>query len=283
MSHHYDAIIIGAGHNGLTCGCYLARAGLRVLVLEQYHTVGGMTVTEEETLPGFWSDIHASGYQLANLSPVPSELGLLDRYELIEPEIPFSHAFPNGDLISVHRDIGKTVAEITPYSARDANTWRVLMQQFLAQKDAITAAMFSPPPSFQAAAAKFAASPAGMEAYRFSMQSVRSRADQTLEAEVTKTLFAAFATFLGASPADAGGAKLGWLFASVLQNAGNNLVKGGMHRVSPALAEDLRAHGGEIRTNARVEKIQGDANRATGVRLTNGEEISANELIASNI
>src|SRR5436190_10521728 len=79
MPHHFDAIIIGAGHNGLTCACYLARAGLKVLVLEQYHSVGGMTVIEEETLPGFWSDIHASGYQLANLSPVPNELGLVDR------------------------------------------------------------------------------------------------------------------------------------------------------------------------------------------------------------
>jgi beta-carotene ketolase (CrtO type) len=108
----HDVIVIGAGHNGLTCACYLARAGLKVLVLEQYHAVGGMTVTEEETLPGFWSDIHASGYQLANLSPVPHELGLLDRYELIEPEIPFSHAFPDGDIISVHSDIEKTVGEI---------------------------------------------------------------------------------------------------------------------------------------------------------------------------
>jgi phytoene dehydrogenase-like protein len=81
MSHPHDAIVIGAGHNGLTCACYLARTGLKVLVLEQYHTVGGMTVTEEETLPGFWSDIHASGYQLANLSPVPHELGLLDRWQ----------------------------------------------------------------------------------------------------------------------------------------------------------------------------------------------------------
>src|SRR5215471_11519957 len=283
MPCHYDAIIIGAGHNGLTCACYLARVGLKVLVLEQYHAVGGMTVTEEETLPGFWSDIHASGYHLANLSPVPNELGLLDRYELIEPEIPFSHAFPNGDLISVHRDIEKTVAEITPYSPKDANTWRVLMHQFLAQKDAITAAMFSPPPSFPAAAAKFAASPAGMEAYRFSMQSVRSWADQTFEAEAAKTLFGSFATFLGTSPDDAGGAELGWLFASVLQNAGNNLVKGGMHCVTLALAEDLRAHGGEIRTNALVEKILGDAKRAIAVRLTSGEEIPASELIVSNI
>jgi len=129
MPHRYDAIVIGAGHNGLTCACYLARAGLKVLVLEQYHTVGGMTVTEEETLPGFWSDIHASGYQLANLSPVPRELGLLDRYEIIKPEIPFSHAFPTGDIISVHRDIEKTVAELARYSLEDAKTWRILMNR----------------------------------------------------------------------------------------------------------------------------------------------------------
>ena len=283
MPHSYDAIVIGAGHNGLTCACYLARAGLKVLVLEQYHTVGGMTVTEEETLRGFWSDIHASGYQLANLSPVPRELGLLDRYEIIEPDIPFSHAFPTGDIISVHRDIEKTVADIARYSVKDAATWRVLMNRFLVEKDAITEAMFSPPPSFPVAAADFAASPTGMDAYRFSMQSVRSWANQTFEAEATKTLFGSFATFLGASPDDAGGAELGWLFASVLQNAGNNLVKGGMNRVTLALAEDLRAHGGEIRTNALVDKILGDAKRATAVRMESGEEIPAGQLIVSNV
>src|ERR1700757_1267391 len=283
MPHHYDAIIIGAGHNGLTCACYLAREGLKVLVLEQYRTVGGMTVTEEETLPGFWSYIPASGYQLANLSPVPNELRLLDRYELIEPEIPFSHAFPDGGLVIVHRDIEKTVAEIAHHSTKDADRWRALMNQFLAQKDEITAAMFSPPPSFPAAAAGFAASPAGMEAYRLSMQSVRSWANQTLESEATKTVFGAFATFLGASPDDAGGAELGWLFASVLQNAGNNLVKGGMNRVTLALAEDLQAHGGEIRTSVRVQKIMGDAKRATAVRLASGEEIPAGQLIVSNV
>jgi beta-carotene ketolase (CrtO type) len=283
MSESYDAVVIGAGHNGLTCACYLARARLKVLVLEQYRTVGGMTITEEETLPGFWSDIHASGYQLANLSPVPHELGLLDRYELIEPEFPFSHAFPDGNIISVDRDIEKTVAAIARYSHKDAETWRALMGRFLAEKGAITAGMFSPPPSFPAAAAAFAKSSAGMEAYRFSMQSVRSWANQTLEAEPTKTLFGSFATFLGASPDDAGGAELSWLFASVLQNVGNNLVKGGMNRVTIALAEYLQAHGGAIRTSARVAKILGDAIRAVAVRLASGEEIPVGQLVVSNV
>ncbi len=281
--HPYDAVVIGAGHNGLTCACYLAKAGLTVLVLEQYHAVGGMTVTEETTLAGFWSDIHASGYQLANLSPVPHELGLLDRYELIEPEIPFSHAFPDGSIVSVHRELEKTVAEIARHSRDDGATWRDLMNRFLAERDAITAGMFSLPPSFQASAASYAESPAQMDAYRFSMQSVRSWANQTLQAEVTKTLFGSFATFLGASPDDAGGAELGWLFASVLQNVGNNLVRGGMNRVTVALAETVRAHGGEIRTSARVEKITGSANGAVAVRVAGGEEIPVGQLVVSNV
>ena len=205
------------------------------------------------------------------------------RLPVSDAEIPFSHAFPEGDIISVHRDIERSVGGMARYSLKDAETWRALMNRFLAQKDAITASMFSPPPSFPAAAAGFAASSAGMEAYRFSMQSVRSWANQTLEAEATKTLFGSFAMFLGASPDDAGGAELGWLFASVLQNAGNNLVKGGMNRVTLALAEHLQAHGGEIRTNVRVEKILGDAKRATAVRLTSGEEIPVGQLIVSNV
>ena len=247
------------GITASTCACYLARAGLKVLVLEQYKTVGGMTVTEEETLPGFWSDIHASGYQLANLSPVPHELGLLDRYELIEPKIPFSHAFPDGDIISVDREIEKTVTEIARYSQKDAETWRALMKRFQDAKAGDHCGhVFAPGSHSRRQRQRFAESSAGMEAYRFSIQSVRSWANQTLEEEATKSLFASFATFLGASPDDACGAELGWLFASVLQNVGNNLVKGGMNRVTLALAEYLQSHGGEIRTNARVEKILGE-------------------------
>ena len=88
MAQAYDAVIVGAGHNGLTCACYLARAGLKTLVLDQYHTVGGMATTEEITLPGFRSDMHAFGFQLANLSPVPEELGLAEHgLELLRPEI----------------------------------------------------------------------------------------------------------------------------------------------------------------------------------------------------
>src|SRR5215212_4988952 len=130
MSTQYDAIVVGAGHNGLTCACYLAKVGLKVLVLERYHDVGGMTITEEVTLPGFWSDVHASGYQLANLSPTPAELELAKHgLELIEADLVYAHAFPDGRCLAVSRDLERTLRNIAAFSPRDAETCRGLFER----------------------------------------------------------------------------------------------------------------------------------------------------------
>src|SRR5215831_21192804 len=91
------------------------------------------------------------------LAKLPSARSLM----LIEPDIPFSHAFPDGGIITVNRDIEKIVTSIARYSHKDAATWRVLMNRFLAEKDTITKAMFSPPPSLPEAATAFAKSSAG--------------------------------------------------------------------------------------------------------------------------
>ena len=137
-----DAVVIGAGHNGLTCACYLARAGLKVLVLEQGATVGGMTNTEEVTLPGFHSDTHAFGYQLANLSPAPRELELHRHgFELIHPEIGWTHSFSGGPPISVFRDVERSCQSIGAVSIADARTWRELHRRFCDASEAIAASL----------------------------------------------------------------------------------------------------------------------------------------------
>src|SRR5262249_52966217 len=150
-------------------------------------------------------------------------------------------------------------------------------------KDQLVASLFSPPPSLSAEVAAMEKTPGGLDAYRFSLQSLRSWCDENFESEEVKCLLGAFAAFVGHGPDDAGGAEITWLFAAVLQDAGNNFVKGGMHHVSRALAAYLQEHGGAIRTNMTVDKILVSGNRATGVRLRGGEEIAAGRLVASSV
>jgi beta-carotene ketolase (CrtO type) len=256
MAAPYDAIVIGSGHNGLTCACYLARAGLRVLVLEKYHSLGGMTNTEEITLPGFKSDTHAICVQFANFSPAPEELQLA-RYgfELICPDPCLTHVFPDGRSVTVHRDLEQTCQSIAQYSPKDADAWRSLYQAFLKQKDSICPAFNSPPPSFAAQAAALQNLPGGLDQYRFQMQNLRSWCNETFEAEETKLLAGTWAVHGGVSPDDVGGGSMAWFFSMVIQHFGNNVVEGGMRNLPLALSGFLHAHHGEIRTDAQVERI----------------------------
>ena len=210
FSIEYDAIVIGAGHNGLTCACYLAKSGLTVLVLEDYHSIGGMTLTEEITLSGFWSDVHAYGYQLANLSPVPYELGL-ERYgfELIHPEISLSHIFPNDHgYVSLYRSLDKTLKSIQKFSDTDARSWNRMFDEYKSNRDLIISSLNSPPVGpLEFEKGNFSdddlttskISLAGDE-YRRRTQSMRSWCDDHFESDEIKAMFGTFAAFVGLSP-----------------------------------------------------------------------------------
>ena len=88
MRNSYDAVIIGAGHNGLTLGAYLARSGLEVLVVERRHEEGGGLCTEELTLPGFLHNVHANYHTFVDLAPPVNDLGPL-RDQLMADELTF--------------------------------------------------------------------------------------------------------------------------------------------------------------------------------------------------
>ena len=284
MSHPYDAIVIGAGHNGLACACYLARAGLRVLVLEANENIGGLTITQEITLPNFHSDLHAFGYQFANLSPAPHELEL-DRYgvELLTPEISFAHAFPDGRTVRMYKNLDQTCASIAAHSTHDAEQWRVLFGQWLVARDAICAALNAPPRRLSQHLAELERSPAGLDEYRFETQTLRAWASQWFEQESIRLFLGAFSVHANVAPDEVGGGQLAWLFDSVIQDFGNKVVKGGMLNVSRALARCLEHGGGMIRTTARVSRILIEQGKAVGVRLSNGEEISVGRLVASTV
>ena len=284
MTSAHDAIVIGAGHNGLTCACYLAKAGMKVLVLEQYPSHGGMTNTEEVTLPGFKSDTHAFGYQLGNVSPVPCELDL-QRYgfELLYPEIGFTHAYPDGTSVSIFRDIARSCASLARFSTSDAETYRGLCSRFAAQAAAFGTAINSPPGSLGEYMTALEAMPDGLDEYRFGLQSLRSWARSHFEAEQTRVLLGTWCTHVGLSPDDVGGASVAQGFATLIQQFGNNIVKGGMRNLPLALARFLEVHGGEIRTDSRVARIRVENGKAVAVELADGETIDVGGLVASSV
>jgi phytoene dehydrogenase-like protein len=279
-----DAVVIGAGHNGLACACYLAKAGLSVEVFEAYPSVGGMTLTEELAAPGFRSDVHASGYQLASLSPAPRELNLFDHgLELIEPDYAWAHAFPGGGCVAVGADLDRAHESIARYSVRDADTAVELFRRYRSQRDQIVSSLFSPPEPLSAAIQRMESAPGGLDHYRFGLQSSRSWCDEIFESDQAKCLFGAFAPFVGHGPDDATGAEISWLFASVLQTDGNKLVRSGMHQVSLALAAELESLGGEIRTGTRVERIEVEAGSAKAVIVEGGERVPVGTLVAASV
>lgn len=276
----YDAIVIGAGHNGLTCACYLAKAGLKVLVLERHAAYGGMTVSEELTGEGFLSDVHASGYLVAKLNTAPAELGL-ERHglELITPDPNWAQVFPDGRCLTIGRDIDTTLRSIAEVSHEDAKAWGALYQRYLAAKDAIVGGLNSAPPSL----AETFSSPGEVDQYRFQTQSARSFAEEQFRSEAVKTYFVSNAIHAALAPDDVLGANFAWLFAGLVQDVGVSIVKGGMHNVSRALVAELEAHGGEVRVDAGVRRISVEQGRAARVTLGTGETIEARGVIASNV
>ena len=276
----YEAVIVGAGHNGLTCACYLAKAGLKVLVLEQYSDIGDMTISEEIAAPGFLSDIHASGYLVAKLNPGPQELDLAAHgLELITPDPNWAQVYPDGRALAIGRDVETTIKGFAQFSAKDGETWRALYDKYLAAKPAITAGMNSAPPSL----AQEFAGPAAIDDYRFQSQSARSWADENFESPEIRNFFACCALHACLAPDDALGGQFAWLFAAAVQDVGVSVVRGGMHHVSRALASVLQSHGGEIRTDASVSEIECENGRAKAVRLASGERIAVEGVVASNV
>jgi phytoene dehydrogenase-like protein len=273
----FDAAVVGAGHNGLTCAAYLARAGRRVLVLERRDTIGGMSGSEELAAPGFLSDVHASGYLIAKLGPAPDELGLAARgLRLITPDPNWAQVFPDGRAFLIGRDPEATARSMARFSSRDAETWRGLYARYRAARPAILAAMFSAPEPLAAELERDAAG------FRFQMQSARSWTDETFESPEMRLFFTSAGLHVGLAPDDSLGGQFGWLFASVIQDAGCSIVAGGMRHVSAALASVVTDHGGAIRTGATVAAIETADGRATGLRLADGERIAVAGPVAVN-
>src|SRR3989475_122485 len=296
MSGSYDIIIVGAGHNGLVTAAYLARAGMRVLVLERRELVGGACVTEQ-LWPGF--KVSTASYVNSLLRPeIIRELELARHgFELL-PRSPSSFTpFPDGRFLLMGPDKELTRRQVTKFSPRDAAALPRYEAMLERVADFIEPTLLRTPPNPWALRPRNLAQLAklgwgflklgttGAQAIEILTGAARPILDRWFESEELKIALATDA-IIGAmaSPSMPGTAYV--LFHHVMGECDGvrgvwGYVRGGMGGLTDALAGAARERGAEIRTNAEVTRILVKNGAVRGVALADGTEIRAPR-VASN-
>ena len=292
----YDVTIIGAGHNGLVAACYLAKSGLKTLVLERREVVGGGAVTEE-LHPGFRCSTldHAAGPLSAR---VAADLNL-SRFglEMITPEVRVLALSPDGRSLCLYNDVARTVSEIEKFSKNDAKSYPEFANSFARIGRVLSPLISMTPPSIDQPTAadvwqfgKVGLAFRGLgkkDEYRLLRWGPMAVADLVGEWFETELLRATVAA-RGINGAFAGpwsaGTSLGLLWQAAMD--GNAIgsaayAKGGMGGLSEALANAAKAAGVEIRTGAHVAGVAGVDGDAPKVVLEGGEEIES-RIVVSN-
>ncbi|MEE8110399.1 MAG: NAD(P)/FAD-dependent oxidoreductase [bacterium] len=284
MAEEYDVVVIGAGHNGLTLGCYLAKAGLRTLVLERLAYAGG-GVTSREAVPGFTFSLHAVNHNWMHIGPIRQDLEL-ERFgsRYVFPLTVCSHVFSDGRSLTLHRDLEETVSEIAQFSGNDASRYRDWIREHEPTFEFIARMMFAPPELPSKIWGRLEGTAHGLRVAKTWMMSIHDVAKDLFEDECVQVWFVHYALQTIQDPFAKGS---GLIPISLLVNqhrsGGNSLAVGGSQTLTDALVAHLEAHGGKIQTGCHVSRLLVEGGRAKGVVLSDGTEIRAARAVASNV
>ncbi len=287
----YDAIVVGAGHNGLAAAVHLATKGWKVAVFEQAEQPGGAVRTAEITLPGFRHDVYAMNMSLFAGSPFfAAHRDLLLQHGLAFVPAPesFATAFPDGTWLGVSQDLETTAGRIAAVSPRDAAAWRSMVAGFAADAPHIFAMLGAPMPSRKATQAVWALyrakGMAGVGALaRLLLSSPRDFLDRHFESPKLKAMMGVWGLHLDFPPDAAGGALFPYLESMACQSFGMVVGRGGADTVIRSLVGALQAHGGELHLGTPVDAVSCTGNKARAVALRNGRTFEATRAVIANV
>jgi phytoene dehydrogenase-like protein len=280
MAERYDAIVIGAGHNGLVAAAYLARAGLEVLVLERRAMVGGACVTEE-LFPG---------YRLSSCSYI---CHLLQEKVIADLELPRHgfevyplaparfHPFPDGRHLVVWDDHARTAAEIARYSKPDAAAYPRWMELWERAAALLHPYFLAPAPTYAEITARIRGTPDEALFEALLTRPMWDLVHEHFESDLMRA-HALNAQDLGDPRAPGSALVYAYIKVNLRSAPGTvGIVKGGMGAITQAMARAAREAGVRIRTDAEVAHVHVAGGRAAGVVLRDGAVIQA-DVVVSN-
>lgn len=287
MTGDPDAIVVGAGPNGLVAANLLADAGWAVEVLERDATAGGAVRTAELTAPGFANDRFSAFYPFAAASPVLAGLDLGDHgLRWAHADHVLAHPTPDdGPTVVLSRDLDVTAASLDRFAAGDGDGWRELVGLWDRVSGPAIDALFTPfPPVRAGARLAVAARRDGIGRLgRLALQPVRSLARDQFRGEGGALLLAGNALHTDLTPETAGSGLFGWLLAALGQRVGFPVPVGGAQRLTDALVARLESRGGTVHTGVEVTRIAIEGGRAVGVVCADGTRVGARRAVLADV
>ena len=284
MEKEYDGIIIGAGHNGLIHAGYLAKAGLKILVIERQLEMGGGLDAHEGARSGFWHNAHSVNHRgVADLMWF-KELGLGELgQEYIR--LPVSVALLTQDhkaIIWYAAEPEKTAASIARFSAKDAKTYLETQKKFIPMaRDILLPEVYSPPVPAEQKKAILERSEQGRQYLEWQQLSINDAVCKLFENEVVRGMFT-FVSVIRGYESDSKGLGM-FIPAAVAAGVATQMAKGTSHTLAHTLHKMVVKNGVDVVEAARVQKILVENGRAVGVRTEDGREFRARKFVSSTV
>ncbi|WP_433082690.1 phytoene desaturase family protein [Dactylosporangium sp. CA-052675] len=283
MTETVDAVVIGAGHNGLVAANMLADAGWDVVVLEATEHAGGAVRSAEITAPGFVNDLCSAFYPLSAASPPLHALDL-ESHGLRwthAPEV-VAHLFPDGRAAVISRELDLTAESLERFAPGDGKAWRQWYSEWRNLAPMLVPALLTPFPPIRAGArlARTAGVGGTLRLGRRFLVPARVLGEELFAGEGARMLLTGLALHTDLAPDDAAGGGFGWLLAMLAQQHGFPVPEGGAQQITEAL---LRRFSGVVHLRAAVEEVIVGGGRALGVRCADGRLFRARRAVVADV
>ena len=280
-----DAVVVGAGHNGLVAANLLADRGWSVVVLEATATPGGAVQSAALCEPGFVNDVCSAFYPLGAASPVLKALEL-ERWGLEWLHAPYVLAHPasDGACPIVSRDIDETLDSLARTHPDDAASWRRLHDEWGVVRSSLLDVLLGSFPPVRAGTRLAAALRRDLLRFaRFAVLPVRRLGEERFVGDPARRLLAGAALHADLTPETPLSGLFGWLLCMLGHEVGFPVVAGGAGRLTDALVARLRDRGGEVRCSRPVVRVELDDGRATGVVDAHGTRWRAGKAVLAAV